>query len=1053
MMSTKTLIPQRRRDILRRPRLVEKIRGRIERAMSLVSAPAGYGKTSLLVDLVDDVPFPVCWLSLDESDQDFHTFVNDLVAAIQRCFPDFGEQTLRALDADIDAQHKPVMLADTVVRDLMDNAPDYFVLILDDFHTVDRAIPVGQLLGTILKHPNRHWHFVISGRTVPGYLPFIYLMAHNLVAFVSQDDLAFTVDEVQQVLEHMHNLVLTPEQAGELVAASEGWITGIVLATTSMWHGIRDALTQAKSQDGPIYAYLAGQAFEEQPRSLRETMLTMSILPEMNEYLCRQALGLNGAESVLKELERRGLFLTKVVDEAGVRYYRYHHLFRDFLQTRLREQDLDRFRRLHQQAAEWYETNEEWVRAVTHRRAADDARTTAQTMENGAKVMFLSGRLETLISWYETVPESLRAEVPRLLLFVARSLFNLGRTDEAMPLLRQAEVAFKKRGEVARVFYTMLQRANVWYVWGRYADTLAVTQEVLESTDLSAPIAEAHRLAGLACLGLGRSEEAVNHFSKSLDLYRELGLVRETAMTHSDISLALFRLGRLNEGWVNQDKAVELLRRLNPSHYLATVLNNIACERYYLAGDYKQALTFLHEALEVALTAGSPRAQAVALLSTADLYCDLGAIEEAQRLYERAGKIARQLSHTDLINFALLGTAQTLLQAGDVVEALGLAIQVRSQAEKQGNMYQLGLSCLVLGVARIKAGDPRAALAEISYGRDQLEKSGARRELTRAYMLLARAHQAVSDVEGALEALRQALDVGVETQTFHYLVTEGRHVFDLLKQMLRQNPADRRSAQIIDRIRAVPGTAREVIGEPSLMILSQYPSLRFYGFGPGRVEKDGKVVALNLAKARYMIFYLLTHPPRSRDQIFAIFWSDIERSVSTFHSTKCQAHKAIGRRLIAYEDGFYKIVWDPDCWFDVNAFKSLLDGQNRDRQAQLEEAVSLYQGDFLEGYDAEWCLPIRENLRMRYRDALLELGKLYTERKEFASAVSTLNWAVTTDDLHEPSVRALMRLYVLDGRPGAALDIFQQLKQRLQKLRALPEQETQLLCQSIQVAS
>jgi DNA-binding SARP family transcriptional activator len=284
------------------------------------------------------------------------------------------------------------------------------------------------------------------------------------------------------------------------------------------------------------------------------------------------------------------------------------------------------------------------------------------------------------------------------------------------------------------------------------------------------------------------------------------------------------------------------------------------------------------------------------------------------------------------------------------------------------------------------------------------------------------------------------------------LIIEGQRVFDLLKQMLRQNPADRRPAQIMDRIRALPDTAHKVVGSLISTTLPQQPTLRFYGFGPGSAEKDDNPVVWHSAKARYLIFYLLSHPPRSRDQIFRVFWPDAERDAarSAFHWTKSQARRALNRSLIAYQDSLYQIVWDPDCWFDVTIFESLLEEQSEDRQARLEEAVSLYQGDFLEDYDAEWCLPIRERLRIRYRDALLELSECYVGQREFAAAVSVLSRAMAVDDLHEPVIRALMRLYTLDGRPGLALDAFHQLTRRLQRIRAFPEQETQSLYRSIQ---
>ena len=171
---------------------------------------------------------------------------------------------------------------------------------------------------------------------------------------------------------------------------------------------------------------------------------------------------------------------------------------------------------------------------------------------------------------------------------------------------------------------------------------------------------------------------------------------------------------------------------------------------------------------------------------------------------------------------------------------------------------------------------------------------------------------------------------------------------------------------------------------------------------------------------------------------------------STFHCNKSHARKALGRPLVVYEDGLYKIARDPDCWFDVEVFVALLDEQGGNRQARLEKAVSLYQGDFLQGYDAEWCRSMREQLRMRYRDALLELGKLLMKKRKNANAFSVLNRVATLDNLYEPAIRALMRFYVRDGQPHSARDVFHQLERRLQNMRSFPGQKTQSLYRSIQ---
>ncbi len=214
--------------------------------------------------------------------------------------------------------------------------------------------------------------------------------------------------------------------------------------------------------------------------------------------------------------------------------------------------------------------------------------------------------------------------------------------------------------------------------------------------------------------------------------------------------------------------------------------------------------------------------------------------------------------------------------------------------------------------------------------------------------------------------------------------------------------------------------------------------------------RSNETVVWISAPTRYLAYYLLTHAPCSREQVFAAFWRGKERAAakSAFHCTKYRVHQSLGRQLVVYEDGLYRIDWGPDCWFDVVAFESLLDERARDRQDNLERAIALYRGDFMGNYDAEWCLLIRERLRMRYRDALLELGECYVAKNELDRALAALNKAVALDDYHEPAIQALMRLYKLNDQPRLAQDLFHQFAQRLQGIQALPERETQLLYRS-----
>lgn len=1067
MIPIKTIVPDQQDYWLPRQRLLDRLHPDENPALCLVVAPAGYGKTSLLADFSHQAPFPVCWLSLDASDRNTSAFVNYFAAALQRRFPAFGDLTQRVLEANPNLRHQPAALADLIAQDLQDNIPDFFALVIDDYQWVSDSPEINDLLGELLKHQVEHFYLIVVSQTTAPGLPIVQFTAQKQVTFIGKKHLAFTDEEVRALLAKMSHVELSSEQTQALTVRHQGQISYILLSILLHDADIQRCDGSASNDilQGLNHTDLIEQVFMEQPAALRNAMLTLSTLQEMNETCCQETLGMSGAASVLRNIRPQGVFVTTIVDqEAGVTWFRFSPPVRDFLQAQLQAQDEARFRQLHQRAADWVETHEgwfaeheRWERAVAHRLAADDFCAAARTMDAGLKTMIRAWRIETLIDWYEMLPESLRAEFPRILLFTARALIIKGHADRALSLLNQAEALFGARGDTERALLATMERVHIHSSSGHPADALALAQEVLSrAADYACVASLAHGAVGSAQLDLGRPEEAVKHLRLSLDLQRGSGTTINTAMCYLDLSLALGRLGQLSEALDCLEQAIRFLRQVGPSGHLILALNNVAYERYYLAGDYGQALAYLREALEVAQVTNWPRVQAYALLSTADLYRDLGALREAQTFHAQAEDIARQLGNAALLNFILTSMAQTLLQSGDVVEALGLAAQARDQAEERGDIYQLGLSYLTLGAARLEVGSAQTALTEIERGRDLLTQSGARRDLTRAYVLLARVRQANGDLEGALDALSQALDVGIETQTFHHLVIEGQRAFDLLKQLQRRNRADRRPTNVIDRIRALPDVAREVIGGVEPTALPYTPKLRLYGFGPGHAERDGHpipVAAWRSRMPRRLVFYLLLNTPCTLDHILQTFWPDTDRSMarSIFHVVKQRINYAVGRRLVIYAGGLYRIAWDPDCWFDVNVFESLLDGHDEGRQARLEKAVSLYQGDFLSGYDAEWCRPLRERLRMRHHNALVELGELYVDQGEFAAGFAVLSKATPIDNLYEPASRALMRLYASDGYRDAALRHYQSLEQQLQQeLGISPTPETQALYQAIQ---
>ena len=245
MSANETSVPHRQDALLHRPRLLNHLHQGLDRALTLVAAPTGYGKTCLLTDFSRGAPFPVCWLTLTGSDSDLLTFVEHMIAAVRQRFPGFGWAIQRALAVEPGLGHNSSALAGVMVRDILGNVPQFFVLILDDYYLVDECRPVNALLGAFLLDRPGHCHLVVSTRRIPRWFPIIELVADDQFAGVGPADLAFTPQEVQALLVQTHNLSLSSAQAEEIVAWSGGWIAAIWRSTQTLWRGMRDSLAAA----------------------------------------------------------------------------------------------------------------------------------------------------------------------------------------------------------------------------------------------------------------------------------------------------------------------------------------------------------------------------------------------------------------------------------------------------------------------------------------------------------------------------------------------------------------------------------------------------------------------------------------------------------------------------------------------------------------------------------------------------------------------------------------------------------------------------------------
>ena len=302
---TKILIPGRRPEQLPRPRLVDFIHAHTDRRLFLVSAPAGYGKTTLLVEFANDTDLPVCWYSLDSTAQEPRHFIEHFIASIRLRFPSFGERTIETLDSITDFTEDgltPVLVS--MVNEILDEIPEYFVIVLDDFHLVEESRHVTAFVSRFLEDAPENCCLVVASRMIPARLPIIALTSKRQIAGLGSNDLRFTLDETASLVKQMYDLDLEPEEIHALTRDSEGWITGILLSTHTLWRGLMKGLIHARGTM-TVYDYLASEVFTQQDAEVQDFLLDSSVLEELNPDLCDEVLGIQNSWTMLNLLEER----------------------------------------------------------------------------------------------------------------------------------------------------------------------------------------------------------------------------------------------------------------------------------------------------------------------------------------------------------------------------------------------------------------------------------------------------------------------------------------------------------------------------------------------------------------------------------------------------------------------------------------------------------------------------------------------------------------------------------------------------------------------------
>ncbi len=471
LLQTKLYIPPPRPELVPRPRLIERLNAGLDRKLTLISAPAGFGKTTLVSEWVTDSNRPVAWISLDEGDNDPTCFLAYFIAALQTLAlsadrtsevegveADIGKGALSALQSP---QPPPTEAVLTLLINEVAAIPDRIVLVLDDYHLIETQA-IHNALTFLLEHLPPQMHLVIATRDDPQ-LPLSRLRVRGQLTELRATDLRFTPAEAAEFLNARVGLDLSAEDIAALERRTEGWIAGLQLAAISM-QGRKDVSGFIQSFTGShhfVLDYLVEEVLEQQSESVQTFLLQTAILDRLTGSLCDAVrfgyaetpsssegtalTSQDNGQAALEMLERANLFIVPLDEERH--WYRYHHLFADLLRQRLRQKQPEQVPTLHIRASEWYEQNTFTDEAIEHALRAEDFERTAHLVEEHVDALWQRGEHGKLRRWLGELPVELVFSKPQLCIFSALYLFAVGQQDTAERGLQAVEQALEPRAD------------------------------------------------------------------------------------------------------------------------------------------------------------------------------------------------------------------------------------------------------------------------------------------------------------------------------------------------------------------------------------------------------------------------------------------------------------------------------------------------------------------------------------------------------------------------------------------------------------------------------
>ncbi|MDA0769259.1 MAG: tetratricopeptide repeat protein [Chloroflexi bacterium] len=1038
--------------MVRRQRLVDFLHQNVDQPLQLICAPAGYGKTTLMADFAADTELTVCWLAVDELDRDPRSFATSLFEALHTRFPNLENpaKLVQAMSQEANADWQTMI--HSIVDGISKGIPEYFIFVIDDFHIVSSSPEVHDALDFVLQRLPDNCRIILSTRELPQIASLPKLISQRSVAGLGPGELKFTSDEIKDLLKKHFDLEVSDEEAKRMEQESEGWITAILLTTHSLWKGLFQEVLSKQGENTLLYEYMASEVFSQQPMVIQDFLLATSIFNEFDAECSRAVTDSDNVEEILKEIEGRNLFVSRI--EGAKPWFRYHHLFRDFLRDKIATEDPARQIQLHAKAADYHLQRGDVRQAIHFNIVGHRYDEALDLLEDEVESLAREGLWDTLGGMIEQIPEEFRERRSRLLLYFANYHEHRGRNDESIKILSRIIEVFREEGNYVLESRALMRRSVALRAKGASQMAVRDARMALSITIEYGSLrdqADAHSHLGRAYGTQGKFPMAEEECKLALEGYQQEGDLFQLSHTHGMLGLAYTEMGQFPQAATHYEMAVQGWKKIGNERDLALTLGNVAC-LYYQQGRYDEAVETGNESLEKAVATNNVRTQSYAYANLGDVRREQGAFGVALGHYQKALDLARECTLAPMVSYCSINMGETYRLMGDKLRAKGLLKEGLSLANDLDLENERGLAYTSLGIIEAASGNTDESITVLDRACELLQRANQKRNLALAKFHMAHVFFQTKNYDAALEYLEQVASLCQDLGHVQFLLEDAKHASlmlqylaasdgnlrqffnDIKDEISRQSDGNSPAANAYLDPEELPinGSSNEESDSPT--------EIEVKGFGQLRIYLGGNPIlnsAWGSSKAQEMFLYMLRlREPASKADIMEALWPHISASKanSNFHSTLHRMKSALHPQCVEANGELYQMNPNWGYTFDVGSFEETilnarnLASNNPERILLLSQAVKAYKNPVLGDTDAAWCNQLRTELETAFWQAVNELSDSWKASGNVAQSLSILEEALEVDEYQEEIYHKLADLYTEAGDLASASSTQRRLK-------------------------